>query len=318
MKNRSRLLLLIAVTLLISCHSKNKETMTERTVLTDRSSLEDQATDENIERSSVASPPPPLRSTVKFTAPVIMNEPIEEGEVMQSQDAAPSNNAVIDKKKIIKDGSISIKTNDIVVCKKGVEALVKQLGGYFDSELLENEDQVITYDLRARIPAQHFDRMLTGLERGKDEIKSKNIQARDVTAEYMDVVTRLTNKKSYLKRYKELLIKASTVRDILAIEEQIRNIQEEIESREGQLKYLNDQVTFSTLDINLFKVKEYVYKPKTQDKFSERMKDAFSNGWRTVVGFVVWLFGIWPFILMVLALIYGIKWRRHYVKKSIK
>lgn len=315
MKNTTRLLLLIVVTFLMSCHSKDKETKTEKTVLTDMSSLEDQVKESPIKRASEA-PLPPMKSTVKFIAPVITDEPIEEGEDMQSQNAAPANNAVVDKKKIIKDGSISIKTNDIAACKKSVEALVKQLGGYFDSENLQNEDEQISYYLKARIPAQHFDAMLTGLEKGKDEIKSKNIQARDVTEEYMDVVTRLANKKLYLNRYKELLTKASTVRDILAIEEQIRNIQEEIESKEGRLKYMDDQVTFSTLDINLFKLKEYVYKPQDRDKFSERLKNALSDGWRGINNFVLWMIRLWPFILLVLAIVYGIKWRKHSVRKS--
>ena len=306
---------MVTATLLMSCHSKSKETMDEQTVVSDLTLQENQEQERNAERGTEAPPPPPLKSTVKFTAPVITDEPIEESGELQSQEKATSNRVVVNKKKIIKDGSVSIKTKDIAACKKNAEGLVKQLGGYFDSEVLENEDEMITYDLRARIPAKNFDLMLTGLERGKDEIKSKNIQARDVTEEYMDVSTRLNNKKLYLQRYKELLNKASTVRDILAIENEIRNIQEEIESKEGQLKYLDDQVTFSTLDIHLFKVKEYVYKPKDQDQFSERMKDAFSNGSNSVVGFVLWLFGIWPFILLVLALGFGIKWRKQYIKK---
>lgn len=53
-------------------------------------------------------------------------------------------------------------------------------------------------------------------------------------------------------------------------------------------------------------------------KNTTRLLNAFSNGWRAVVGFVVWLFGIWPFIFLVLSLIYGIKWRRHYVKNANK
>ena len=62
------------------------ETMDQATVLTDLSKLEDQVKEENIERATEAPPPPPLKSTVKFTAPVITDEPIEEGEELQSQE----------------------------------------------------------------------------------------------------------------------------------------------------------------------------------------------------------------------------------------
>jgi len=62
------------------------ETMDEKTVLTDLSKLEDQVKEENIKRAEEAPPPPPLKSTVKFTAPVITDEKIEEGEELQSQE----------------------------------------------------------------------------------------------------------------------------------------------------------------------------------------------------------------------------------------
>lgn len=315
MKKTTLILFLIAVTFLLSCNTRNREGESEKLALSDFSKMEDQVKEENIQRATDAPPPPPMRSTVKFTAPVITDEPIEEYE-LNSSAQAPLVNIVVDKKMIIRDGGVSIQTKDVSACKKGVEALVKKLGGYIDSEYLQNDDERISYNLRVRIPANNFDKILAGLENGKDEVKSKNIQARDVTEEYVDIESRLANKLIYLKRYKELLNKASTVRDILAIEEQIRVIQEEIESREGRLKYLNDQVAFSTLDINLYKEKEFIYKPGVQDKFSERVKNALNDGWRAINNLVLWIFRLWPFILLVLAIVYGIKWRKHSNIKS--
>jgi len=63
-----------------------REAMTEKTVMSDLAKLEDQVKEENIERATEAPPPPPLKSTVKFTAPVITDEPIQEGEELQSQE----------------------------------------------------------------------------------------------------------------------------------------------------------------------------------------------------------------------------------------
>lgn len=295
MKNAKWILSLLVGCLLFSCNSKH----------------------ESMELSDmVASPPPPLKSTVKFTAPVITDEPVEEDEELKSQTEATQPNAVVNKKKIIRDGSISIKTKDISASKQGVESLVKSLGGYMDSEYLDNNDEQISFDLKVRIPAKNFDALLNGLENGKDEVKSKNIQARDVTEEFVDVEARIANKQVYLKRYKELLAKASTVRDILAIEEQIRVIQEEIESREGRLKYLNDQVAYSTLDVQLFMIKEFEYKPEQQDNFWERIKNALGLGWRSTVGFLLMIFAMWPLILVIFGVVYAVRWRKRRQKKA--
>jgi Holliday junction resolvase RusA-like endonuclease len=218
-----------------------------------------------------------------------------------------NNESTVKNKKIIKDGDISIKTNDIYASKKGIDNLLKKLNAYYESEKLQNDDQTISYYLKIRVPSDNFEKLIISIENGKDEIISKSIQAKDVTEEYIDIESRLTNKREYLKRYKELLSKASTVKDIIAIEENIRILQEEIESKEGRLKYLNDQVLFSTLDINLYKEKEFVYKPQPQDKFSERVKKSLSNGWKSVVEFVLWTITIWPYIILLLFAFFVIK-----------
>lgn len=299
MKNTKWILsLLVGCLFFSSCEKKEAN---ERTLLSDLSKSEDVSVQ---------------KSEVKFTAPVVTDEPVEEGEELKSKTEATQPNVVVVKKKIIRDGSISIKTKDISESKKGVESLVKSLDGYMDSEYLENTDVQIVYQLKIRIPAKNFDALLRGLENGKDEVKSKNIQARDVTEEFVDVEARIASKQTYLKRYKELLTKASTVRDMLAIEEQIRVIQEEIESRQGRLKYLNDQVAFSTLDVQMFMVKEFEYKPEPQDNFWERVKDALGLGWRATVGFFLMIFAMWPLLLVIFGVIYAVRWRKRHPKKS--
>lgn len=208
------------------------------------------------------------------------------------------NKPTIGKKKIIKDGNITIKAHDINITKKRIDNLLKKWNAYYESEDLQNNDQIISYNLKIRIPAINFEKFILGIENGKDDIESKNIQTRDVTEEYVDIETRLANKRDYLKRYKELLSKASTVKDILAIEENIRALQEEIESKEGRLNYLSDQVSFSTLNINLYKNKDT---SQHQDSFLIRTKIAAKQGWTSIINFVLWTIGVWPYLLIISA-----------------
>jgi len=284
MKTKFLLLIFTTLTIFYSCNSKQEETQGYGQGSGDRVSKMEE--------------PPVLEETVKFTPPTIADEEVVEAE--NSKTETLGDKSTVSKKKIIKDGNISVKTNDINSSKKGIDDLLKKLNAYYESEDLQNNDQAISYDLKIRVPAVNFEKLISNIENGKDEIKSKSIQARDVTEEYVDIETRLTNKREYLKRYKELLSKASTVKDILAIEENIRTLQEEIESKEGRLKYLSDQVSFSTLEINLYKEKEFIYKPQPQDKFSERVKTSLSNGWTSVVNFVLWTITIWPYIILTL------------------
>lgn len=276
------------MTIFYSCNSKQKEGMANMQEVVALSDLKMEE-----------------KSTVKFTPPVVAGD--KETTEYNSASGNTGDKSAINKKKIIKDGSITIKTNDISESKKGIDTLLKKLNGYYETEDLENNDNTISYNFKIRIPANNFEQLISNLENGKDEIESKSIQARDVTEEYVDIESRLTNKREYLKRYKDLLFKASTVKDILAIEEQVRVLQEEIESKEGRLKYLNDQIAFSTLELNLYKEKDFIYKPQQQDKFWERIKKSLSNGWTSIIDFVLWSITIWPLIILTIVVIISIR-----------
>lgn len=257
--------------------------------------------------------------TVSTKADMSMADGVEmkqENVAQPSREAGGSSVAVIPdavNKKLIKDGNMRIKTNDIEASKKQLDGLLKQFEGYYESENLENDDRSTRYNLRVRLPAQRFEGFIVALETGDDEVESKYVQSRDVTEEYIDVVTRLKNERAYMVRYQALLAKASTVKDILSIEESIRKLQEEIESREGRLKYLNDQIAFSTLHIELYKEKPYKYASRQKDPFGERVKKSLSNGWSFIVGLALLLVAMWPLWLIgagVVVLVRRIRKRR--------
>lgn len=201
-------------------------------------------------------------------------------------------------KKIIKDGSLSLKSKEIVDSKLRLDALVKSLNGYYEYDNFINDSYRMAYDMRIRIPSENFEKLLSGIEASKEEVINKNISARDVTEEFVDIETRLATKRDYLKRYRELLGRAANVKEILEIEEQIRMLQEEIESQEGRLKYLSDQVSFSSLSVNLFQVKEFTYTPHEEASFFERMKSSLAKGWSAIVIFTLSIITVWPFIII--------------------
>ena len=265
-----------------------------------------------------APPPPPAMESTQFSPPAVEYDKSEEtGDeryLSGNSNDTKSISAKVssDKKKIIKDGNMSIKAKDVASSKKNMDAILKKYNAYYDLEEYGNNDQSIYYSLKLRIPSGNFESLLAAIEGGGDEITNKTINTHDVTEEYTDTETRLANKREYLKRYKDILLRAGTIKDVLEVEENIRVLEEEIESKEGRLKYLSDQVEYSTLDINLYHEKEYVYKPQEEDKFSERVKKSLSNGWSAIVDFTVAFIGIWPVILMVIAAVFA---ARRVIKK---
>jgi hypothetical protein len=221
-----------------------------------------------------------------------------------------------DKKKIIKDGRMGIQVSELENTKNRIDSLVKMYTGYYANERFNNTDYESAINLKIRMPSRNFEIFITDIESGEGEIIYKEIDARDVTDQFIDLETRLENKRNYLLRYQALVKKAKSIKDILDIEEKIRILEEEIESTQGRLKYLSDQVSYSTLDLLISKKKTFKYIPAQRDKFTERLKQSLSKGWVGFIDFLLFVIKIWPFWIIAFGLYY--LWKKYKLKRKKK
>lgn len=212
------------------------------------------------------------------------------------------------KKKIIKDGRLGLRVSELEKAKWRIDTLVNKLGGYYANESFHNTDWESSYTLQIRIPASNFEKLMADIEKGNGQILFKEIVARDVTDQFIDLEIRLENKRNYLSRYNALLKQAKNVKEILEIEEKIRVLEEEIESTTGRLKYLSDLVDYSTLNLTISKTEDFKYNPGSRDNFSERLKQSLSKGWFGFVDFLLFMVRIWPFWIIVTVVVY--LWRK--------
>lgn len=208
------------------------------------------------------------------------------------------------EQKIIRDGRMSVDVDQMESAREFVQSVIQKYKARVSGEHLDNNDYQTTYTLRIRVSASRLDSLVSDLETIDGNVTSKSIDARDVTEEFIDLETRLENKRSYLNQYREILKSAKTTEDILKVSEHIRQLEEEIESAEGRLRYLSDQVALSTLELQLMHRKEFVYKPDRRIDFFERLKESISDGWYGFVSFLLVLVRLWPFVLLLIAFLW--------------
>ena len=220
------------------------------------------------------------------------------------------------RKKIIKDGRLGLLVWELEKTKSRIDILIKNHGGYYANESYNNSDWESSFNLKIRVPFTNFEKLINDIESGDGEIQYKEIEARDVTDQFIDLETRLENKRNYLIRYNDLLKQAKNVNEILEIEEKVRGLEEEIESTTGRLKYLGDLVDYSTLDLTISRKKEFKYNPVNRDKFTERIKQSLSKGWYGFVDFLLFVIKIWPFWILVTLVIYF--WRKFKKRRNKK
>jgi hypothetical protein len=216
----------------------------------------------------------------------------------------PGNGDVAIERKLIKEGSIEYQADNLAQAKNQLLRATEKWKGYVGSESAYNTSERNSTTFIIRVPAAHFDSLLASATTGVDHFDRKDITVRDVTEEYVDVEARLKTKKDLEQRYIEILKKATTVSEMLEIEKEMGTLRADIESIEGRLNVLKNQVAFSTLTVTIY---ETVTAPSF---FGTRVGSGFVNGWNNLLDFFVFIVNLWPFFLLGAAGYVGIRrWR---------
>ncbi|MEZ4930794.1 MAG: DUF4349 domain-containing protein [Saprospiraceae bacterium] len=227
-----------------------------------------------------------------------------------TNESEPADNPTPKEKKIIRDGEMQMEVENVKSAKSFVDSTLKKFNAYYERETYESSDYQSSYHLKIRVPANDFDNLINAASQAGGEINLKNINARDVTEQYYDIKTRLENNESYLLQYRSLLKKANSINDILEVQEKIRVLEEEIDSKKGRLKYLSDQVNYSTLNLTL--IERHEWQEKNKKGFGEKIIIALKDGGSIFVEFILLVLRLWPFVILIGVVIFLIKrWRKN-------
>lgn len=206
--------------------------------------------------------------------------------------------------KLIKTGNLEFQTSDLSKTYQRIRQAAETYAGFLSNESTSNEYDRIVQHLTIRVPSRNFDKLVDAVSKGVEHFDVRNIEAVDVTEEFVDAEARLKTKKQVEQRYQDLLKRAGKISEILEIERQIGELRAEIESIEGRLRYLRNRVDYSTLDISFYK-KMAEHRVVEENRFGR----AFRNGWDGLVGFALGLTSIWPF-LIIMGVVGYFAWRR--------
>ncbi|MAD97241.1 MAG: hypothetical protein CMB99_07950 [Flavobacteriaceae bacterium] len=228
----------------------------------------------------------------KSYSDLAMVEEVEEAEV--SEKVISANPKAEFSKKKIKRGSLLFETEDIASTKSLVVQLVKANNGYISNDNQDDSGGRRIYNyLTIRIPAANFDPFINELSKSVNKFERKDVHIEDVTEKYYDLKTRIKNKKKLEQKFLEILKKAKSVKEILDVEREINKLRTEIESMEGRFRYLNKQVTYSTISVQFYQVNP------EDTNFTGEMAASFKNGFTYLKNTFLGLLSIWPFVLIV-------------------
>lgn len=214
--------------------------------------------------------------------------------------------------KIIKTANLRFATANIDESYALVQKSAQKYKAILQNDNTGKDYYSVYRNVTLRIPKQYFDAFINELGKGVAYFDRKEILARDVTEEFVDVEARLKAKQTLEKRYLELLDKANKVSEILEIERELANIREEIEAKQGRLKYLQSRVSMSTISIEMYT--EKAQGTGTTVSYGTKMWNAIKSGFNGLSSFFLGILHVWPFILILAVVLFFI--RRKLRKKN--
>ena len=158
---------------------------------------------------------------------------------------------------IIRNGILRLTVKDTRAAQKEVETIVAELAGQgaflvSSTERTIYEGQSPTIETTIRIPAEEFDAVMDRISKLAVKVDERSESADDVTAEFVDLNTRLATLEAARDRLLEIMKQSATTEELLLAEQQLTQRETEIESLKGQMKFLSESARLSSITISLY------------------------------------------------------------------
>ena len=300
MKNAKKILaLLLALTMLAGCGASSSPAMKQEAAMED---------------FAVAEPAATMAATEAGGALTSASNSV-------TQEASP-------EQKLIKRVHMESETEDLEALLPQLLAEISSLGGYVESQEVYNGSSYSSSRYRnawltIRVPAEKLDSLVAQVK-GTSNVVSYNESVEDVTLTYVDMETRILSLETERDRLLELMDQAESLSDLLEIEARMTQVRGSLESITAQLKVLENQVSYATVELYINQVK--VYTEVEEQTVWQRIGSGFTKNLKNIgedlVDFFVWAVTyspqliLWAAIITAVVIILRRSLRKRKVKKA--
>jgi hypothetical protein len=187
-----------------------------------------------------AESPAPALKKLSAPYPDLLSPPPSPSASANAAGEDPAQQVPIAQRMIVYSANLSMAVANIETAVQSTQKLAEQVQGY----MITMTGSAITI----RVPAKQFFPVLEQLK-ALGQTVSKNIDAQDVTDEYVDLQLRLKNAEALRDRLVAILEKADNVKDTLEVERELNRVRGDIERMKGRLAQLDKQIAYSTIQV---------------------------------------------------------------------
>ena len=170
----------------------------------------------------------------------------------KSGDTAKRARSAVQTRAVIATGSVTLRGKDVQAARDEVESIVTAHGGTIDDERSTSDDdgELRTTRLVLRFPSADFTATFDELKQVA-ELQSATSKSEDVTTQVINNGIRVRAQARSIQRIEQLLDRAQSIRDIMAIEAQLTRRQAALDSLESQQAWLSDQTSQATITVEI-------------------------------------------------------------------
>jgi hypothetical protein len=225
-----------------------------------------------------------------------------------TESAAPPSTTTVDQlaldRKIIFNASLSLDVVDAEKAFSSCELLVAKYGGFVAQSSLQKSDTRVLATATLRVPAAKVSQLIEDLA-GLGTVTSRSSGSDDVTSQYIDIQARLKVLRAEEEQLVGFLKKATNIKDMLAVQEQLRSVRTQIEQYEGQQRYMDNATSLATVTAQLVQTNEAFVAPRGFGSAFVQSLVRFGHG---LAAFWTWFGGSAIFLVFWGLLIWALVW----------
>ncbi len=183
--------------------------------------------------------------------------PAAEPRAFDEESSFDSNAFEAAERIVIKNASLEIVVNAPDESMRAISSMAEEMGGFVVSANLyqthtSDGQEVPRASITIRVPAERLEEALARIEAESDRLPlNKSINSQDVTSEYTDLQSRLTNLEAAEAQLMLIMEDANRTEDVLNVFDQLTRVREQIEVLKGQMQYLETSAKLSAVSVEL-------------------------------------------------------------------
>lgn len=222
---------------------------------------------------------------------------------------------------LIKRAQLTLVVQSIHQTTESITQIIQKQQGdilKFEAQKSPDNSQRQTAYLEFRVPQQRLEITLNLLAK-LGTVENQTITAEDVSDQLVDFQARLRNLRKSEEMILKIMERSGSVGDVLKTANELSTIRESIERIDAQLRNLQNQVAYSTINLTL---ESAVSAASTPNNWGLRIQETWGTATHTMaeftwilVGLMLWLLAFSPYLLIIGGAAYGYHWyRQHQIK----